>query len=221
MSKDKHNLQIGIAKSTKEGSPVSGDTSTQIRLEDGKYLIALSDGMGSGPEARKSSKIAIKMLERLLTSGFKKDTSIKLINSTLASTMKEEDMYATLDIAILDLYAENMEFMKNGACPTFVKRNKEVQLLKSISMPTGILENIDLILYDKDIQKGDIIVMCSDGIIESNKEYQNKELWLKYLLEEITSDDVQKIADIIISEAIDNDFGKEKDDMTVIVAKVC
>ena len=221
MSKDKYNLQIGIAKSTKEGSPISGDTSIQTRLEDGKYLIALSDGMGSGPEARKSSKIAIKMLERLLTSGFKKDTSIKLINSTLATSMKEEDMYATLDIAILDLYAENMEFMKNGACPTFVKRNKEVQLLKSISMPTGILDDVEMILYDKDIQKGDIIVMCSDGIIESNNDYQNKELWLKYLLEEMNNDDVQKIADIIISEAIDNDFGKEKDDMTVIVAKVC
>ena len=221
MSKDKLNLQIGIAKSTKDGSPVSGDTSTQIRLEDGKYLIALSDGMGSGPEARKSSKIAIKMLERLLTSGFKKDTSIKLINSTLASTMKEEDMYATLDVAILDLYAENMEFVKNGACPTYVKRNKDVQILKSISMPTGILDNIELIEYDKDIQKNDIIIMCSDGIIESNEDYQNKELWLKYLLEEINTEDVQKIADIIISEAIDNDFGKEKDDMTVIVAKVC
>lgn len=220
MSQDKHSLQIGIAKSTKNGSPVSGDTSTQIRLEDGKYLLALSDGMGSGPEARKSSKIAIKMLERLLTSGFKKDTSIKLINSTLASTMKEEDMYATLDIAIIDLYTENMEFVKNGACPTYVKRNKDVQILKSISMPTGIIDNIDLIVYDKDIEKGDIIVMCSDGIIESNNEYQNKELWLKYLLEEINTDDVQKIADIIISEAIDNDYGKEKDDMTVIVAKV-
>ena len=221
MSRDKFNLQIGIAKSTKEGSPVSGDTSIQTRLEDGKYLIALSDGMGSGPEARKSSKIAIKMLERLLTSGFKKDTSIKLINSTLASTMKEEDMYATLDIAILDLYAENMEFVKNGACPTYVKRNKSVQLVKSISMPTGLLDDIELIVYDKDIEKGDIIVMCSDGIIDSNNDYQNKELWLKYLLEEISNDDVQKIADIIISEAIDNDFGKEKDDMTVIVAKVC
>ena len=221
MSKDKFNLQIGIAKSTKDGSPVSGDTSIQTRLEDGKYLIALSDGMGSGPEARKSSKIAIKMLERLLTSGFKKDTSIKLINSTLASTMKDEDMYATLDIAILDLYAENMEFVKNGACPTYVRRGKEVQLLKSIAMPTGIVENIELIEYDKDIEQGDIIIMCSDGIIESNNEYQNKELWLKYLLEELNTDDVQKIADIIISEAIDNDFGKEKDDMTVIVAKVC
>ena len=114
-----------------------------------------------------------------------------------------------------------MEFVKNGACPTYVKRGKDVQLLKSIAMPTGILENIELIEYDKDIKQGDIIIMCSDGIIESNNDYQNKELWLKYLLEEINSEDVQKIADIIISEAIDNDFGKEKDDMTVIVAKVC
>ena len=87
-------------------SPVSGDTSIQTKLGDGKYLLALSDGMGSGPEARKSSKIAIKMLERLLTSGFQKDTSIKLINSTL-SVNNEQDMYATLDIEILDLYSGN------------------------------------------------------------------------------------------------------------------
>ena len=221
MSRDKHKLQIGIAKATKDGSPVSGDTSIQTKLEDGKYLLAISDGMGSGPEARKSSKIAIKMLERLLTSGFSKDTSIKLINSSLAANMQTEDMYATLDIAILDLYSDNMEFVKNGACPTYVKRNRDVQMLNSISIPTGIIDNIDLVVYDKDLQKGDIIVMCSDGIIESNSEYQNKELWVKYLLEEMTNEDVQKIADIIISEAIDNDFGKEKDDMTVIVAKIC
>lgn len=221
MSKDKHKLQVGIAKATKDGSPVSGDTSIQTRLEDGKYLLAISDGMGSGPEARKSSKIAIKMLERLLTSGFSKDTSIKLINSSLAANMQDEDMYATLDVAVIDLYSENMEFVKNGACPTYIKRNKDVQLLNSISIPTGILDNVELVVYDKDIQKGDIIVMCSDGIIESNSEYQNKELWVKYLLEEMNNEDVQKIADIIISEAIDNDYGKEKDDMTVIVAKVC
>ena len=219
ISKDKYGLQVGIAKSTKKGSPVSGDTSIQTKLDDGKYLLALSDGMGSGPEARKSSKIAIKMLERLLTSGFEKDTSIKLINSTLSANT-EEDMYATLDIQILDLYSGNIEFIKNGACPTYIKRDKEVQILKSESLPTGILEDIDLEVYDKDLEDGDIIVMCSDGILDSNTEYLNKELWVKYLLEDIQTDDVQKIADIIVNEARDNDYGSEKDDMTVIVAKV-
>jgi len=219
ISNDKYNFQVGIAKSTKADSPVSGDTSIQTKLADGKYLLALSDGMGSGPEARKSSKIAIKMLERLLTSGFDKEVSINLINSTLAANY-EDDMYATLDIQILDLYKGNVEFIKNGACPSFIKRGKEVQLLKNNSLPTGMIGDIDLVVYDKDIKSGDILVMCSDGVIESNSEYVNKELWIKYLLEDIQTEDVQQIADLIISEAIDNDYGKEKDDMTVIVAKV-
>lgn len=219
ISDDKFTAQIGIAKSTKAGSSVSGDSNLHIKLNDGKYLLAISDGMGSGPEAMKSSKIAIKMLERLLTAGFDKDVSLKLINSTLVANTKE-DMYATLDIEILDLFNGNMEFIKNSACPTYIKRNGEVQLLKSVALPTGILNNVDLVVYDYDLQDGDILVMCSDGIIDSNKEYLNKQVWLKYLLEDIESTDAQKIADIIIGEAIDNDFGVQKDDMTVMVAKI-
>ncbi len=219
ISDDNYHIQIGTAKSTKADSPVSGDSSLETRLEDGKYLLALSDGMGSGPEAMKSSKIAIKMLERLLTAGFEKDVSLQLINSTLSANT-EEDMYATLDIEILDLFNGNMEFIKNGACPTYVKRGKEVQLLKSMSLPTGIVSENDLVVYDFDLEGGDIIVMCTDGIIDSNKEYLNKHLWLKYLLEDMETTDAQQIADIILKEAIDNDFGNQKDDMSVIVAKI-
>ena len=219
ISDDNYNIQIGMAKSTKSGSPVSGDSALHTKLQDGKYLLVLSDGMGSGPEAMKSSKIAVEMLERLLAAGFEKDVSLKLINSTLSANT-EEDMYATLDIEILDLYNGNMEFIKNSACPTYIKRGRDVQLLKSMTLPTGILNDVDLVVYDFDLQDGDIIVMCTDGVIDSNKEYLNKELWLKYLLEDVQVNDAQKIADIIIGEAIDNDFGNQKDDMSVIVAKV-
>lgn len=219
MSKDKFSLQIGIAHDKKQGSPISGDYSTQTRLDDGKYLIALSDGMGSGPEARKSSQIAVKMLSRMLSSGFDKDTSMELINSSMYINSKE-DTYATLDVAVLDLFAGNMEFMKNGACPTFIKNKKEVHVLKSISLPAGILENIDMVVYDKDLNDGDIIVMCTDGILESNAEYANKEVWIKNILEEIETDNVQKIANILLKESIDNNFGNAKDDMTVIVCKI-
>lgn len=218
-SEDKFGVQVGIAKSKKADSIISGDTTTQTRLEDGKYLLAISDGMGSGPEARKSSKIAIKMLERLLTSGFNKDTALKLINTTISDNT-DEDMYATLDVNILDLYKGEMNFIKNGACPTFIKRRGKVEILKSIALPTGILDNIDLIEYNYELQDGDIIVMCSDGVLDSNKDYLNKELWIQEVLEEIETDDSQRIADILLNEARDNDFGKEKDDMTVIVCKI-
>ena len=190
----------------------------QIRLSDGKYLIALSDGMGSGPEARKSSQIAIKMLERLLSTGFDKDTSIDLINTTIMNT--NEEIFATLDIAIMDLYNGKIEFIKNGASPTYIKNKKRVQIVKSLSLPAGILKEINLTTYDKDIENDDILVMCSDGIIDSNVEYKNKELWVKYMLEDIETDNSQKIADIILNEAIDNNYGIAKDDMSIIVCKI-
>ncbi len=219
VSKDKFTIQIGIACEKKTGSSVSGDYNAQIKLDDGKYLIALSDGMGSGPEARKSSQIAVKMLCRMLGSGFDKDTSMELINSSMYMNSKE-DSYATMDVAILDLYSGNMEFMKNGACPTFIKNKKNVNIVKSISLPAGILDKIDLVVYDKDLEDGDIIIMCSDGILESNTEYENKEIWVKNLLEEIETDSVQKIANILLAQSIDNGVGVAKDDMSVIVIKV-
>ena len=218
-SEDKYIIQTGIAKAKKDDSIVSGDNISQTRLGDGKYMLAISDGMGSGANARRNSKIAISMLERLFNTGFDKETSINLINSAIMNANKEE-MYATLDIEILDLYAGKIQILKNGACPTYIKKNKNVNLIKSTSLPTGIVSDISVDTYDTDLADGDIVVICSDGIIESNKEYANKELWVKYLLEEIQTDSPERIADIILHEAIDNDFGKAKDDMTVIAFKV-
>lgn len=41
----------------------------------------------------------------------------------------------------------------------------------------------------------------------------------KILIRRHANNRCTKIADIILSEAIDNNYGKQKDDMTVIVAK--
>lgn len=213
-SEDKFKLDIGISRTTKNNSEVSGDTSIQTKLKDGKYLFAISDGMGSGQIARNSSRRVINMLEKLLTSGFEKDTSLELVNTAMTAST-DDDMYATLDAMILDMYSGNVEFIKNGACPTYIKTKEGVQLIKEASIPVGMSNSIKSVTYDKDIEQGDIIVMCTDGIIESGEDG-----WLKNLLNRIQTENVQKIADIIIGEAIDNNFGTAKDDMTVIVTRI-
>lgn len=217
-SADKYEISIGITGSIKNKSTISGDSILNIRLNDGKNLIAISDGMGSGPEARKSSQIAVKMLERLLVSGFNQNLSVELINKAILNNT--EEIFATLDIAIVDLYKGNIEFIKNGAAPTYIKNENRVQIVKTLTLPTGALEEIKLTTYDKDLAKGDTIVMCSDGVVDSNVEYKNKELWLKYLLEDMETQNSQKMADIILKEAIDNNYGINKDDMSVVVLRV-
>ena len=216
-SEDKYVMAIGTAESCKSHSEVSGDGILNLRLKDGKYLVALSDGMGSGEKAKESSSQALKILENSLISGFDKTTSLDLITSSLIN--KDEEMFATLDVAIVDLYKGKIEFIKSGACPTYIKNRKRVQIIKSNSLPVGMINKDNLQVFDKDIESGEIILMCSDGILDSNIEYKNKELWVKYLLEDIENNNTKKIADIVLNEAIDNNFGKIKDDMSVIVCK--
>ncbi len=217
LSDDKYLMAIATEESTKSKSEASGDTMLSIRLKDGKYLVALSDGMGTGTKAKKSSTQVIKMLENLLLSGFDKNISLELINRALIN--KNEEIFATLDIAIIDLYLGNIEFIKSGACPTYIKNNKKIQIIKANSLPTGMVETNQIETFDKDITSGDIMLMCSDGILDANIEYKNKELWIKYLLEDIETNNTRKIANLVLNEAIDNNFGNIKDDMSVIVCK--
>lgn len=217
LSDDKFVMAIGNSSNVKSNSKVSGDSVLNIRLKDGKYLVALSDGMGSGEVARQSSDKALKMLENLLLSGFDKKTSLELINSSLIN--QNEEIFATLDIAIIDLYNGNIEFIKSGACPTYIKNRNSVQLIKANSLPAGIINETNLQSFDRDISSGEIMLMCTDGVLDSNVEYKNKELWVKYLFEDIETNNTQKIADLVLNEAVDNGYGTAKDDMSVVVCK--
>jgi hypothetical protein len=46
-TKPSFKIQIGVARTTKNKSEISGDSSIQSELDDGKYMLAISDGMGS------------------------------------------------------------------------------------------------------------------------------------------------------------------------------
>ena len=100
-----------------------------------------------------------------------------------------------------------------------MKNKNKVQVIKSNSLPAGIVNESKFQTFEKDIETGDIMLMCSDGILDSNVEYKNKELWIKYMLEDIETNNTKKLADLILNESIDNNFGIAKDDMSVIVCK--
>lgn len=213
-----YKLELGIAKTKKSNSIISGDSTTVLKLKDNKILVAISDGMGSGETAARNSKKVVLNLEKLLDTGFEEERAVKLINSYLLIG-KNEDNFATIDAMIFDPSTGVSEFMKIGACPTFVRNKKgQVTLVNSSSLPVGIVENVELEAKTKMLKEGDTIVMLTDGIIDANPD--GKEEIIAELLATIQNTSVQRLADIILQEAVDSNFGVVKDDMTVIVARV-
>lgn len=215
-SQDKFVLQVGSSKITKEGSKVSGDCSLQIKLADGKYLLALADGMGTGEKARECSRITLRLMKQMLSAGFDKEESISMINSRI-NLLGTTERYSSLDVSILDLYDGKLEILKNGACNTYIKNKKSMKKIESKNLPIGIVNKVELQVETLDINDGDIIVMCTDGILDSKED--NPE-WIEDFLKNISTNNVQKISDLLLAEAVDNSYGIVRDDMSIIVSKI-
>ena len=216
-SEDKFVMQVGSSKTAKDKTSQSGDSSMQVRLKDGKYVLAISDGMGSGNEARNTSKRVIEILNNLLADGFNEEETLELINANL-NLVQENDMYASLDLNVLDLYTGKLVMVKNGACNTYIKNKKNIAVYKSENIPVGTVDKIDISKKTVDLKEDDIIVICSDGALESKNELSND--WIEEFLRNVNTNNVQKISDLILLEAIDNSYGVASDDITVIVAKI-
>jgi stage II sporulation protein E len=212
-------VTVGAAKMSKNNNIVCGDNHTFMELQDKKYLLALSDGMGSGEAAANNSKVAIDLLEKFLETGFDRDTAVRMINSALV-LKSSEDSYATMDISAIDLYTGRVEFIKIGAAYSYIKKVDRVEVIKAASLPAGIFEDIELQLTDRKLGHGDILVMVSDGVSESKWEEEGERDWLVDFLEKNSSSNPQELADSIIERAILNYGDLVADDMTVLVAKV-
>lgn len=203
----------------KENSEISGDSYTYLQLDKGKYLLALADGMGSGELARDESATSIEMYEDFASAGFNRETILEAINSVLLLDEGRE-CFSTLDICTVDLYSGEAEFIKIGAVSTFIARGRNVEVLSSSSLPVGILGKVDREVFNKTLAKGDIIVMLTDGVIDSRGGSIRREDWIKDTVKERKDNNPKHIVEDLLNKAKENYNGNIKDDMTVLVAVV-
>lgn len=212
---ENYNVVTAVSKLPKE--EVSGDSYSFSHLGEGKYMLALSDGMGSGQRAAMESSTTISLLEKFMEAGFERNTAIKAINSVLVLKSSEES-FTTIDMGLIDLYSGIGEFIKIGSAPTFIKSGREVEVIKSTSLPVGILDEIDIESQIVEFRNGDMIVMVSDGIADANDEL--KERWVIKALKEFESGNPKDVADYLVNKARSQYKDRDMDDMTVIVSKI-
>ncbi|WP_206099771.1 stage II sporulation protein E [Longirhabdus pacifica] len=218
-SAKKYEVETGIASAAKNGDLLSGDSFTTIQLHNGKFAVALSDGMGNGERASEESKSALAILQQLLQSGMDEKLAIKSVNSILLLRSTDE-MFATIDVAIIDQYSAQTTFLKIGSSPSFIKRGDEVILIEANNLPIGILQDIDIDVVGHTLQPGDILIMMTDGMYDAPGHAINKELWMKRVISEIDVEEPQIFADCLIEKVIRAQQGTIKDDMTLVVAKM-
>ncbi|RYL88194.1 stage II sporulation protein E [Sporolactobacillus sp. THM7-4] len=212
-------IETGAATAALGGGLVSGDNYSLFDIGSGKYALAISDGMGNGERANMESKDTLQLLSKVLKSGIHETLAIKSINSIL-SLRSTEEIFATLDLALIDLQNGKSRFLKIGSNPSFIKRGNRVKMLDAGNLPIGMIENFEVEVMTEQLKSGDLLIMMSDGIFDAPKQVENKEAWMKRKIKELQTDDPQAVADLLLEEVIRMGGGRIEDDMTVIVARI-
>lgn len=203
----------------KEGESHIGDSYSFNKNMDGTYLTIISDGMGSGPEASSESKLAVDLIEKFMESGFNYKTAIDTVNSIMAMKFNEDEKFTTMDLNLIDLYTGEAEFIKVGGVVSFIKRGDKISVIKSNSLPFGILDSVEINSELFKLKHGDIIVSISDGVLDIDKSNAGSYSWLEEYLQ-YSDANPSLLSRDILERATVLSGGKVKDDMTVLVSKI-
>jgi len=212
-------VAVGMAQVGKGGSTVSGDTASYLELADGKFALLLSDGMGVGRQAALESSTTVSLLEHMFRAGFGKDIAVKTVNAILLLRAPDES-FATVDLAVVDLYTGQTEFVKIGAAPSFIVGAGTVSLVEGESLPVGIVREIEYSVVVRKLAAGDLLVLVSDGVLDAYRGPLEKETWLGELLRDLPRTNPQQTADMVLQQARRAAGGSVPDDMTVLVGRI-
>ena len=218
LEEPRFHLLTGAAKAVKETEKVSGDNYSFYEGDDGRMIIILSDGMGSGEKACRDSGRVIELTERLLEAGFRKESAIQMINGALAASGQEENM-STLDICDMNLYTGECEFIKIGAACTYIKRGQLVDRLSTQNFPLGVFGQLEPEVLYRTLQSGDYVIMLSDGVLDALSQGIGEEM-LPEIIGKMDYSNPNEIANQILTYCLRQSKGQVRDDMTVLVMGV-
>ncbi len=205
---------FGVASAKKNGETASGDTHSVIKIDERRFMVALSDGMGSGEYARRISESTISLLESFYRAKMPPETVLSTINKLL--TFSKEETFACVDVAVVDLDDGRADIVKIGSPVGFILSGNTVKVLEGGSLPLGILDSLHPDASSYDLQENDTLLFLSDGITDAFGSTTD----LYEVLKNTPIHNPQQLADLLLQQALQAYGGIAKDDMTAVAVRL-
>lgn len=210
----KFDAVFGLSCAKKDGSSISGDTHSVLRISTDKFLLALSDGMGSGEHAESISSVSLSLIESFYKAGMESNLILSTVNKLLA--VNTEDSFTALDVAVIDLNFAKADFIKFGSPYGFIIGPKGIRIVEGSSLPLGILNDLKPSVCNAELSDGDIIILLTDGVSDA---IGNSSDIIDFLRTQ-PAKNPQSLSDNLLKHALELSGGQKKDDMTVLAVRI-
>ena len=215
----KFDIVAAMTNIAKGDEDISGDSANVVRLPDGRVIYMLSDGMGSGHRAAIESQSAVQMMARLLEAGFDLAGAIQSVNSFLL-LRSTETSFATLDVVVVDQFTGEVDFLKVGSSPSFIRGKTEVNVVRSATAPIGILAGVDVRPQKRRLEPGDMVVMMTDGVLDSIDRSIDREEWIARLLRRCEANGPEDLMESLLERVQEITGESLVDDVSMIVLQM-
>ena len=212
--KPEFDAAFGVATKPKEGETRSGDTYSVLKIDERRFLVALSDGMGSGAEARDVSDRTLTLLESFYKAKMPSETVLSTVNRLISYS--GEERFSCLDLAAVDLDTGDADIVKIGSPVGFILAQEELRVLEGESLPLGMLEAVHPATLRATLHAGDFMLFMSDGVTQAFGS--SAELYA--YLSALRPINPQSLAEEVLKKALSCYRGKAEDDMTVLAVKL-
>jgi serine phosphatase RsbU (regulator of sigma subunit) len=209
-------IRIDVAKTSKFGSEISGDTVEVIERPQGGLSLIIADGQGSGSSAKSISSFVVNKAVGLIADGARDGTVARAVHDALFS-FRQGKVSSSLSIISADLSTKTIVISHNSNCPIVVRSDSEINAFDGRTSLIGTRKISEPSIYQLEIKPDTLVVSFTDGIVNAGKWYGNP--WdlsqilghVRKALEESTISP----AFYVLQQAICADEEKPKDDMTV------
>lgn len=209
-------VESGMAACGVDGSRENGDTHWLGQLSDGRFLAALSDGMGHGSLARQESGQTVTLLRLCLEAGYTRAQTLTAVNGMMLLASRGE-RFSTVDLVTIDLWTGQMTLDKLGAASSRLLRGRSMMELTGDALPLGILETVESRTSLMRLHAGDELVLMTDGVEDA---FADKPALDDAIREAMSEPTAQSAADALLRAARDAALSGRKDDMSVVVLRV-
>lgn len=213
-------IQVSVAKVVRFQSSEGGEQVETMERPNGGLTVVLAEGKLNGQPSETIAKKAVQRLLALIQEGIHDGAATRAVLSKI-KTEHHDTAGVKFSILSVDLVTGTIILTKNDSVPVVLIRNGEGELISDYAEQVGYDPEKPSV-YQFDIEKNFTIILFSDGIANSGKDFGHTvrlSTLVESLFEESTPS-VYEIADFVLNQAISRDFGKPHDDMTVIAFQV-
>jgi hypothetical protein len=197
-------IQVAWSKMPKGGVGTSGDSVELVERPLGGVTLILADGQGSGPAARRISRLVSMKAVSLIADG-SRDGAVARAVQDMLYTAREGRVTATLALLTVDFATRSLVISRNSPAPVVVRQEDRVFRIDGAAEVIGTYRRTKPQVTELDLVEGTICLTWA--------------AWDTRL----AASDVDQLADLVdalMQDAVDLDQGRPGDDISIMALGV-